>query len=99
MLIEGAPVRIRMEHVTKRYGAVLSLDDVSLELRAGEVLGLVGDGVEDALTQLELAHLGFDFLRTSGQKHPTENIRGFFFAGDHYAAAGQIGRASCRERV
>ena len=43
MLIEGAPIRVRMEHITKRFGSVLSLDDVSLELRAGEVLGLVGD--------------------------------------------------------
>jgi simple sugar transport system ATP-binding protein len=43
MLTPDAPVRVRMEHVTKRYGAVLSLDDVSLVLRAGEVLGLVGD--------------------------------------------------------
>ena len=43
MLNAGAPVRVRMEHITKRYGPVLSLDDVSLELRAGEVLGVVGD--------------------------------------------------------
>jgi ribose transport system ATP-binding protein len=43
MMVEGTPVRVRMEHVTKRYGAVRSLDDVSLEVRAGEVLGLVGD--------------------------------------------------------
>ncbi|KAB2873299.1 MAG: sugar ABC transporter ATP-binding protein [Bauldia sp.] len=43
MLTENAPIRVRMEGITKRYGAVLSLDDVTLELRAGEVLGLVGD--------------------------------------------------------
>src|SRR5205809_7565821 len=43
MLIEGAPVRVRMESITKRYGPVLSLDNVSFELHAGEVLGLVGD--------------------------------------------------------
>src|SRR5262245_33116100 len=43
MLNAAAPVRVRMEHITKRYGPVLSLDDASLELRAGEVLGLVGD--------------------------------------------------------
>lgn len=43
MLTEGAPVRVRMEHISKRYGSVVSLDDVTLEVRAGEVLGLVGD--------------------------------------------------------
>src|SRR5512147_450736 len=37
------PVRVRMEGISKRYGSVVSLDDVTLELRAGEVLGLVGD--------------------------------------------------------
>ena len=42
MLVEGAPVRVRMENVTKRYGAVLSLDDVSLEVQAGEVLASSG---------------------------------------------------------
>ena len=43
MLSETAPVRIRMERISKRYGTVVSLDDVSLEVKAGEVLGLVGD--------------------------------------------------------
>jgi simple sugar transport system ATP-binding protein len=32
-----------MENISKRYGAISSLDGVSLELRAGEVLGIVGD--------------------------------------------------------
>ncbi len=43
MASEGGPVRVRMEGISKRYGSVVSLDDVSLELKAGEVLGLVGD--------------------------------------------------------
>ena len=32
-----------MEHISKRYGAVTALVDVSLRLERGEVLGLIGD--------------------------------------------------------
>ncbi|HUF84374.1 MAG TPA: ABC transporter ATP-binding protein [Acidimicrobiia bacterium] len=35
------PVR-RLEHVTVRFGGITALDDVDLELRAGEVCGLIG---------------------------------------------------------
>jgi ABC-type sugar transport system ATPase subunit len=38
-----APDTIRVEHVSKRFGAVQALGDVSLHLRPGEVLGLIGD--------------------------------------------------------
>jgi simple sugar transport system ATP-binding protein len=34
---------LTVEHVTKRFGAVVALRDVSLRLRKGEVLGLLGD--------------------------------------------------------
>jgi len=34
---------IRVENVAKSYGAVVALRDVSLRLRKGEVLGLIGD--------------------------------------------------------
>lgn len=34
---------LQVEHVGKRFGPVVALSDVSLELHAGEVLGLVGD--------------------------------------------------------
>jgi ABC-type sugar transport system ATPase subunit len=34
---------LRLDHVTKFFGPVTALSDVSLELRAGEVLGLIGD--------------------------------------------------------
>ncbi|MGP1396824.1 MAG: ATP-binding cassette domain-containing protein [Inquilinaceae bacterium] len=38
-----APPRVRMTGIVKRYGPIVSLDGVDLSLRAGEVLGLVGD--------------------------------------------------------
>ncbi len=37
------PDAIRLEHVARRFGAVTALRDVSIHLKQGEVLGLVGD--------------------------------------------------------
>ena len=34
---------IRVEHISKRFGAVRALEDVSMRLKRGEVLGLIGD--------------------------------------------------------
>lgn len=39
---EETPI-LEVRNVTKRFGATLALDDVSLELRRGEVLALLGD--------------------------------------------------------
>jgi ABC-type sugar transport system ATPase subunit len=39
----GNAVVLSVEGITKRFGAVTALNDVSLELREGEVLGLIGD--------------------------------------------------------
>ncbi|RUU13843.1 sugar ABC transporter ATP-binding protein [Mesorhizobium sp. USDA-HM6] len=39
----GETYRVRMSGISKRYNAIQSLDDVSLTLKPGEVLGLVGD--------------------------------------------------------
>lgn len=39
----GETLRVRMSGISKRYGAIQTLDNVSLTLRPGEVLGLVGD--------------------------------------------------------
>jgi simple sugar transport system ATP-binding protein len=39
----GPPDAIRVEHISKSFGAVTALVDVSLRLGSGEVLGLVGD--------------------------------------------------------
>lgn len=34
---------LRVEHIAKRFGPITALRDVSLHLRRGEVLGLLGD--------------------------------------------------------
>jgi ABC-type sugar transport system ATPase subunit len=38
-----APDVLRAEHIVKRFGSVTALRDVSMYLRKGEVLGLIGD--------------------------------------------------------
>jgi len=39
----GAPVVLEAQHLSKRFGAVTALSDVSIRLARGEVLGLIGD--------------------------------------------------------
>lgn len=41
--MENAPVLYEVRGVGKRYGGVVALDNVDFTLRAGEVVGLVGD--------------------------------------------------------
>jgi len=38
----GAELDVRLERVSKRYRSVLALDDLSLEVRRGEFLCLLG---------------------------------------------------------
>jgi simple sugar transport system ATP-binding protein len=40
---DGSGDALRVEHITKRFGAVTALHDVNLHLGQGEVLGLLGD--------------------------------------------------------
>jgi ABC-2 type transport system ATP-binding protein len=41
MATHAAPV-LEVRHIKKRYGHILALDDVSFDVRPGEVLGLIG---------------------------------------------------------
>ena len=45
---------LRVEHISKRYGAVTALIDVSLRLERGEVLALVGDNGAGKSTLLKI---------------------------------------------
>ncbi|HEY1703368.1 MAG TPA: ATP-binding cassette domain-containing protein [Trebonia sp.] len=56
----GEPV-LSVRHLVKRFGAVTAVDDVSLDVRPGEVLGIVGDNGAGKSTFLSLL---------SGYNHP-----------------------------
>ena len=40
---DPAPIAVRAEEIAKQYGPVVALNGVSIELKRGEVLGLIGD--------------------------------------------------------
>lgn len=39
---KNAQVVLRTEHLTKHYGSVAALEDLNLQVRAGDVLGYLG---------------------------------------------------------
>jgi simple sugar transport system ATP-binding protein len=45
---------LRVEHISKRYGAITALTDVNLRLGRGEVLGLLGDNGAGKSTLLKI---------------------------------------------
>ncbi|MGZ4498802.1 MAG: ATP-binding cassette domain-containing protein [Nocardioidaceae bacterium] len=49
-----AQVVLRTEHLTKRYGPVVALEDLSLEVHAGEVLGYLGPNGAGKTTTIRL---------------------------------------------
>ncbi len=62
---EIAPIKIRVEKISKEFGKFRALDDVSFELRKGEVLGFLGPNGAGKTTAMRIL-TGF-FPPTSGK--------------------------------
>ncbi|HEU5288803.1 MAG TPA: ABC transporter ATP-binding protein [Candidatus Limnocylindria bacterium] len=50
----GATSAVRLDHVTKRYGAVLALDAIQLDIHAGEFVALLGPNGAGKTTAISL---------------------------------------------
>ncbi|MGZ7041716.1 MAG: ATP-binding cassette domain-containing protein, partial [Thermoanaerobaculia bacterium] len=46
---------LTLSHVTKRFGATIAVDDVSIDIRAGEIIGLVGENGAGTTTLMRIA--------------------------------------------
>jgi ABC-2 type transport system ATP-binding protein len=51
---ERSPAPVRLQHVTKRYGHILAVDDLSFEIRAGAVTGFLGPNGAGKTTTLRV---------------------------------------------
>ncbi|CAM2151209.1 Xylose/arabinose import ATP-binding protein XylG [Pararobbsia alpina] len=62
--MSAAPEALRAQNIVKRFGAVTALDGVSLHLRQGEILGILGDNGAGKSTLMKIL-TGFQ-QQTSG---------------------------------
>ena len=52
--LETVQNAIRMEHITKRFGNVVANHDITLELRKGEILSLLGENGSGKTTLMNM---------------------------------------------
>src|SRR5512147_3081568 len=50
------PLALRLEHISKRFGAVAALDDVSLDIERGEIFALVGENGAGKTTLMNVVY-------------------------------------------
>jgi ABC-2 type transport system ATP-binding protein len=76
---------VALDGLTKRYGALLAVDQVSFEVAKGEIMGLLGPNGSGKTTVLRMLT---GYLRpTAG----TARVAGFDVVRDGRAARGRVG--------
>lgn len=82
---DGAEVVLRLDRITKRFGALVANDAVSFDLRKGEVIGLLGENGAGKTTLMNIlfGHYTADEGRVEvfGQELPPGNPRAALAAG------------------
>ena len=98
----GAPV-LRLSGITKRFGALVANDAISLDLGAGEVLALLGENGagKSTLVSILFGHYLADegSIEVFGQPLPPGNPRASLAAGvgmvhQHFTLADNLDRKS-----
>src|SRR5262245_57743207 len=81
----AVPPTIRAEGLTKRYGEILAVDNLNLEITPGEFFGLLGPNGSGKTTTI---HMLATLIRpTAGSAH----VAGFDVVGDSVHAREAIG--------
>src|SRR2546427_3287259 len=101
---ESEPV-VTVQHLVKRYGQFVAVNDVSFSIKEGEIFGIIGPNgagkttAVECISGLRVPDSGSISIQGLSPLKDRNAIRRFLGVQLQESTMPQIGRASCRERV